>query len=204
MDILLRTLFILSLFALLTTLFSITSINNRLLILHVCVTYAVILNHLLIRSHLRDFVEKKHEVDDEGDDQSEELDGEEVPGEEAGQLLGVLANVNLGSALRGARSLLLLCLISSLHGILNLLGNLLQVLRDAERGCESVSWILSSHNSHRINVLRRRWCYHLLLNCLLLLGLLLAKTAHQVEHSPKDLLVEPKSHHSDAIDDPEN
>merc|ERR1719447_1978660 len=177
MDILLRTLFILSLFALLTTLFSVSSISNRLLILHVCVTYAVILNHLLIRSHLRDFVEKKHEVDDEGDDQSEELDGEEVPGEEAGQLLGVLANVNLGSALRGACSLLLLCLISSLHCILHLLGkllllglllgNLLQVFRDAERGCKGVSWILSSHNSHWIDVLGRRWCYHLLLNCLL-------------------------------------
>merc|ERR1719275_280989 len=146
MDVLLWTLFILSLFALLTTLFSISSvssISDGLLILHVCITHTVILNHLLIHGHLRDFVEKKHEVDDEGDDQGKELDGEEVPGKEAGELLGVLANVNLGSSLRGGRSLLLLCLVGSLHRILNLLGkllllcfllgNLLQVVSDAER-----------------------------------------------------------------------
>merc|ERR1712106_1318760 len=116
MDVLLGTLLILSLFTLLTTFVSISSvssISNGLIILHVCVTHAVILNHLLVHGNLRDFVEKKHEVDDEGDDQGKELDGEEVPGEEAGQLLCVLANVNLWSTLRGGCSLLLLCLVGS-------------------------------------------------------------------------------------------
>merc|ERR1719239_702481 len=217
MDVLLGTLFILSIFTLLTTLFSISSvssISDGLLILHVCVTHAVILDHLLIHGHLRDFVEEKHEVDDEGDDQGKELDGEEVPGEEAGQLLGVLADVNLGSALGGGRSLLLLGLVCSLHCLVHLLGkllllglllcNLLQVLGDAERRCEGACWILSSHNGHRVNALRWRWSDHLFLYSLLLLHLLLAKATHQVEHRSEDLLVEPKSHHSDAVDDPKD
>merc|ERR1719180_424692 len=207
MDIHLGTLIILSIFALLTTLVSVSSvssISNGRLIVYVCVTHTVILNLLLIHGHLRDFVEEKHEVDDEGDDQGKELDGEEVPGEEAGQLLGVLADVNLGSALRGGRSLFLLGLVSSLHCFVHLLGqllllslllgNLLQVVRDAKRRCEGASWILSSHNSDWVNGLRRRWSNHLFLCCLLLLHLLLTKTPHQVEHCSKDLLVEPESH----------
>ena len=61
--------------------------------LHLSIAHTVILHGLLVGVHAGDLVEEEHEVDEEGDDESEELDLEEVPGQQTGELGHVFLHV---------------------------------------------------------------------------------------------------------------
>merc|ERR1719347_104786 len=76
---------ILSFFLTITTITIFTSISTTIvsnsIIQQICfnITHSIILNSLIISFHRRNFVEEKHEVDQESNDQCKKLDLEEVP-----------------------------------------------------------------------------------------------------------------------------